>query len=106
MSRREKPLRPIREPWKSQVFGRGQRLHKHGNVLIVKCRGLLQEVIDFGARPLANDFRQKTSEAKTFYWLALSICKDCDLYQLAHTVPPDTLFKDYPYRSGMRFAGS
>lgn len=59
------------------------------------CRSDLQEVIDFGAKPLANGF-----DSEFYYWLVLNICGDCGLYQLMHMVPPDTLFKDYRYRSG------
>ena len=71
-----------------------------------KCRGCnstkLKLVLDLGKQPWCNDFLSKENVGKEkFYPLRLCICAKCELLQLDHTVPKETMFQDHQYLSGM-----
>jgi len=72
----------------------------------VKCRGCnstnLKLILDLGEQPWCNDFLSKENLGKEkFYPLRLCTCLDCELLQLDHTVPKETMFQDHQYLSGM-----
>jgi len=60
------------------------------------CGSDLQSVYDFGDQPLPNGFDRSDER----HPLHLGRCTVCKLYQLLDTIPPDTLFSGYVYRSG------
>jgi hypothetical protein len=62
----------------------------------------VERAISFPKTPLANtlpDVNRKQNVEEEFYPLDLGICGSCGHIQLTHIVPPNTLFKDYPYLS-------
>ena len=63
----------------------------------------LHEFLDLGAMPPANALLQpdelELPEAR--FPLALSICYRCELIQVTHVVPPQTLFQRYVYFSSV-----
>lgn len=71
----------------------------------LRCRSCgsthLQPVIDLGTQPLANNLPEVGDLAKPepAFHLALQVCTECWLMQIAQTVPPQTLFSDYVYFS-------
>lgn len=66
------------------------------------CRGCsgkkLNEVIDFGSLPLANELTL-TKENANEYPLVFSVCLDCSLGQVPNIVRPNRIFQDYRYTS-------
>jgi len=60
----------------------------------------LQEIIDLGPQPLANDFRHPNDGPVKKYPLELNLCRDCFHSQLSVSVSPDLLFRNYLYTSG------
>ncbi len=74
---------------------------------VTKCRFCnstnLRKYLDLGNQPLANnlaDTREEALAAEKFP-LAVNWCNDCTMSQLTYSVPPEKLFKNYYYRSGM-----
>lgn len=71
----------------------------------VACRACgtlpLEPVLDLGPTPLANRLRtcEQLSEPEPVYPLELAFCPGCALLQLTVSVPPEELFRDYPYFS-------
>lgn len=65
--------------------------------------GPLETVLDLGLQPLANSLRKvgdlRREERK--YPLTLAQCPECRLLQLREEVPPDDMFRDYPYFSSV-----
>ena len=62
-----------------------------------------QAILSFGRTPLANALRRArelTAPEPTFP-LDLVICRGCRLVQITQTVPPDVLFRAYPYFSSV-----
>jgi hypothetical protein len=62
----------------------------------------LELVLDLGMQPWCNDFLSQDrvgNEEK--YPLRLNYCTECELLQLDHTVPKETMFADHCYLSGM-----
>jgi NDP-4-keto-2,6-dideoxyhexose 3-C-methyltransferase len=69
------------------------------------CRAILTEVLSLG--PLAlNAFPATPEEALAQVKVPhdLAVCRGCGLTQLMHTVPPDLMFRQYWYRSGINEA--
>ena len=60
---------------------------------------LTRTLIDLGAQPLANALLNSPSDPDPTYPLHVYICDNCLLVQAAHTIPPETIFHDYPFRS-------
>jgi SAM-dependent methyltransferase len=58
-------------------------------------------LLDLGRQPLANNLLnpEDVTKAEPKFPLALYLCTDCWLMQIAHIVPPVTLFSDYVYFS-------
>jgi len=72
----------------------------------MKCRGCKSEkinlVLDLGNQPWCNDFlTEERVGTEEKYPLRLCYCEDCELLQLDHTVPKETMFADHQYLSGM-----
>ena len=70
------------------------------------CRSCKSEkiklILDLGEQPWCNDFLTKAGIGKEKkYPLRLCYCEDCELLQLDHTVPKETMFADHQYLSGM-----
>lgn len=72
---------------------------------LTTCRacgaGGLDPILSLGRTPLANALLTKDQlEAdEPTYPLELAFCSQCGLVQITETVPPQTLFADYPYFS-------
>lgn len=67
------------------------------------CKGKnIHKFLSLGDQPHCNRFVKKEELAceEPFYPLDLYFCQDCTLVQLGYTVPPETMFRDYPYVSG------
>lgn len=80
---------------------------------ITACRicgnASLKPVIDLGAQALASLFDDGRTHNQLADWVPLEVvCCDtaarpgaCGFVQLRHTVPPEVMFRDYGYRSGI-----
>jgi len=55
--------------------------------------------LDLGETPLANSFLTNPDEREEWFPLQLFFCNRCALVQLSRVVDPDTLFRNYAYRS-------
>jgi len=71
----------------------------------MKCRSCGEQnfvsILDLGDQPWCNDFLTKEQCGKEkFYPLHLKYCKVCELLQIDHTVPKETMFLDHKYVSG------
>ncbi len=60
-------------------------------------------MLDLGHTPLANRVLspEALGEPEPTFPLAVVVCGGCTLAQLTETVPPETLFRDYVYLSGV-----
>lgn len=58
------------------------------------------KLLDLGEQPLANNYLTEPSIQKKFP-LCLIRCKDCSHTQLNYTVPPEDMFSNYQYNSGV-----
>ena len=71
----------------------------------VSCRSCghtdLNTILSLGHTPLANALLRadQLDEPENTYPLDLAFCPNCRLVQITETVPPETLFSDYPYFS-------
>jgi hypothetical protein len=65
------------------------------------CGGDLNVVLDLGDQCLAGQFPRPEDPDPPAYPLELLRCDGCGLVQLAHTVNPEAMFRDYWYRSGV-----
>jgi SAM-dependent methyltransferase len=71
----------------------------------LECRSCgrpeLQMVLSLGSMPLANALvtAEQLDQSESTYPLELAFCPDCSLVQITETVPPEELFRDYPYFS-------
>ena len=65
-------------------------------------------ILDLGAQPLANDFKDTSEEALAceVYPLKQVRCHTCNHTQLSYIVPRDILFKHYLYQSGTSNTGN
>ncbi len=63
--------------------------------------GGLQEVLSLGRTPLANALltERALGEPEPTFPLDVAFCPRCALVQITETVPPEVLFRDYPYFS-------
>lgn len=62
----------------------------------------MKSILDLGEQPWCNDFLSEERLGKEKkYPLHLVCCLDCELLQLNHTVPKETMFADHSYLSGM-----
>tara|TARA_R110001592_G_scaffold321570_3_gene600148 strand:- start:2183 stop:3391 length:1209 start_codon:yes stop_codon:yes gene_type:complete len=72
----------------------------------MKCRSCgsknIVSILNLGNQPWCNDFlsKDRVGKEKT-YPLNLICCSECELLQLSHTVPKETMFADHCYLSGM-----
>ncbi len=59
----------------------------------------LERVLDLGATPLANSFlcEAQLDEPEPTFPLELAVCRACSLAQILETVPPERMFRSYPY---------
>ena len=70
-----------------------------------RCRSCdqpgLVTILSLGRLPLANSLLspEQLSGPEHYYPLDLAFCQDCALVQITETVPPEILFRDYPYLS-------
>src|SRR5438045_1556628 len=71
----------------------------------IACRSCgrsdLQMVLSLGKMPLANALvtAEELDQPESTYPLDLAFCFECSLVQITETVPPEELFRDYPYFS-------
>jgi SAM-dependent methyltransferase len=63
----------------------------------------LDIVLSLGEQPLANALRtaDELDEPEKRYPLDLGVCRACGLAQLTESVPPEALFRQYPYFSSV-----
>lgn len=59
----------------------------------------LQEYLNFGMSPLANNLKSKPDDYEPTAPLRVLKCKDCDSFQLGERVDPEVLFSNYNYKS-------
>lgn len=64
------------------------------------CLGSLETVIDLGLHQLNAFPETPDGVIGPAAPLVLTVCKDCGLFQLADTVSPELLYREYWYRSG------
>ncbi len=67
------------------------------------CKGQdLHKFLSLGDQPHCNRFLkgEELNTKEPFYPLDMYFCQDCDLVQLGYVVPPEVMFRDYPYVSG------
>ena len=73
----------------------------------VACRSCgsagLRAILSLGRLPLANALlrAEQLGQAEPRYPLDLAFCPGCSLVQILETVPPERLFRDYPYLSSV-----
>ena len=72
----------------------------------MKCRSCksnkLVSILNLGDQPWCNDFLSEENVGKEkFYPLHMVYCTECELLQLNHTVPKETMFADHSYLSGV-----
>jgi len=69
-----------------------------------RCRGCgrdyLSKVLDLGNQAIVK-FKSSPEEKDDYSPLTLVKCEDCQLVQLLHTVPPERLFSQFHYLSGI-----
>ncbi len=71
----------------------------------IECRSCgrldLQMVLSLGSMPLANALltAEQLDQPESTYPLELAFCPECSLVQITEAVPPEKLFRDYPYFS-------
>ena len=69
----------------------------------MNCRSchtsLTRLLADLGDQPLANTLLRDPLETAPTYPLRVYLCDQCLLVQAVHTVPPATIFQNYPFRS-------
>jgi NDP-4-keto-2,6-dideoxyhexose 3-C-methyltransferase len=63
------------------------------------CESALEPVLDLGEH-YVSDFIEPGASDGTKAPLELVLCRRCRLLQLKHTVPADTMYRNYWYRSG------
>jgi len=63
------------------------------------CEGDLELVLSLGDH-FVSDFPSPDQPDGVRGPLELALCRDCKLLQLMHTVPADTMYRNYWYRSG------
>jgi NDP-4-keto-2,6-dideoxyhexose 3-C-methyltransferase len=74
---------------------------------ITQCRacqsGNLEEVLDLGVHWISAFYKSREEGEAHGHRapLLLMVCKDCWLVQLAHTAPPDWLYRNFWYKSGI-----
>ena len=81
---------------------RPEILYMTANCLCRSCgSNQLQQVINLGTQPLANNLLELEDLGKPEpkFPLEVHVCTDCWLMQITHIVPPVTLFSDYVYYS-------
>lgn len=64
------------------------------------CKKELKKIIDFGKIALVGNFLRSKSK-QTKYKLSLNFCKNCKHIQIAETLNPDLLFKQYLWETGI-----
>jgi SAM-dependent methyltransferase len=70
-----------------------------------RCRSCdqpgLAAILSLGRLPLANSLLtpKQLSRPEPYYPLDLAFCQQCALVQITETVPPEILFRNYPYLS-------
>ena len=71
----------------------------------IKCRSCgetaLTTILSLGPMPLANALltKEQLEKPERTYPLNLVFCPHCTLVQVTETIPPETLFREYPYFS-------
>lgn len=65
------------------------------------CKGSLETVIDLGIHQLNAFPKTPDGVIGPAAPLVLTVCRDCGLFQLADTVSPELLYREYWYRSGV-----
>jgi len=74
---------------------------------MARCRVCQRETVErflsLGPTPLANRFltREQLEETEPSFPLDVYFCHTCGLVQLVDVVPPEVLFHDYPYLTGV-----
>ena len=63
------------------------------------CASPVRSFLDLGRTPLANSFlkEDQLGTDEPFFALEVGFCETCTLVQLMHTVPPESIFRDYVY---------
>jgi hypothetical protein len=63
------------------------------------CGSAVRSFLDLGSTPLANSFlrEDQLGTDEPFFPLEVGFCETCTLVQLMHTVPPESIFRDYVY---------
>ena len=64
------------------------------------CSGDVEEILDLGQQPLANNLINEAADPYEKYDLKLNLCKNCYHTQLSIAVDPALLYENYLYISG------
>jgi len=61
----------------------------------------LERVLSLGGMPLANALltEEQLGQPEARYPLDVAFCPECSLLQITETVPPEAMFREYPYLS-------
>ncbi|HTL06580.1 MAG TPA: class I SAM-dependent methyltransferase [Gemmatimonadales bacterium] len=80
----------------------GVQLHRRRDSCRACGAGGLELFLDLGSQPLANAFLHSPAEfaGEPAFPLALYLCHDCGLVQLADVIAPEALFRNYIYVTG------
>jgi len=65
------------------------------------CHGQTIPLLDLGKQPLANALLDSPEDSFETYPLVVRLCEDCGLGQLAETVPPEKMFREYDFYSSV-----
>lgn len=78
--------------------------YKSGYLKISNCRicdsSNLNTILNLGNHPLANSLRKDVNEKEIKIPLELSLCDNCKVAQLGHTVDPKIMFTNYLWVTG------
>lgn len=69
-----------------------------------KCRACgtkLEPYLDLGLMPLSNGLLESPEEVAVRFPLNVALCTMCGLSQLTVVIPPEVMFNNYVYRSGI-----
>jgi len=79
-----------------------QGAHRRRTTCRLCGSGGLELFLELGPQPLANAYPRSEAEfaGEPSFPLGVALCRDCSLVQTPDVIDPETLFRDYVYRTG------